>query len=112
MNGLPNVNGLRHRITLQARSVANDGFGQESQTWLDVATCYAQVEPLSGITQAAGEAVQAPIKYLIFIRYRDGVTARMRAIYRGLRLEIDSVMDVGERHAWLQLECTQGATAG
>lgn len=112
MNGVPSINGLRHRITLQNRSTVKDGFGQELTQWVDVATCFAQIEPVSGASQTAGEAVSAPVKYVIFIRYRAGVSARMRVLYGSRRLEIDSVMNVDERIRWLQLDCTQGLTAG
>lgn len=112
MIGGPSVNGLRHRITIQNRSKVNDGFGQESQVWTDVANCYAQVEPVSGMSQEAGSAQQSPVKYQMFIRYRGGITARMRIIYRGLIFEIDAVTDMDERHKWIQLDCTQGLTNG
>lgn len=112
MNGLPSVNGLRHQITLQNRLSANDGFGQEQQTWIDVANCFAQVEAASGMSEVSGSAEASPVKYVMFIRYRAGVSARMRLIYAGKVFEIDSVMDLDERHKWLQIDCTQGLTVG
>jgi len=112
VNGLPSVNGLRHQITLQNRSTADDGFGQEKQTWIDVANCFAQIEAVSGLSEVSGSAEASPVKYVMFIRYRAGVNARMRLIYAGKVFEIDAVTDMEERHKWLQIECTQGLTVG
>lgn len=112
MTGLPSANGLRHRITIQNRSVVDDTFGQDQQIWTDVASCYAQIEPFSGSSQIAGEAQQSSVSHTIFIRFRRGITARMRAVFGARIFEIEAVMNIDERSAWLQLDCTEGLTAG
>lgn len=108
----PSSNQLRHRITLQSQSVANDGFGQAQDVWIDVATCWASIEPSPKGEQVAGAAMVASRTHLVTLRYRDGVTAKMRALFGSRIFEITSVIDVEERHFWLQLDCTEGLTAG
>jgi SPP1 family predicted phage head-tail adaptor len=108
----PTANQLRHRITLQSRSTSNDGFGQEVLTWSDVLTCFASIEPAPRPEQVAGEALVASRTHLVIIRYRPGIAARIRAVYGSRIFEISSVIDLEERHFWLQLDCTEGLTAG
>lgn len=108
----PNSNALRHRITLQNRLATNDGFGQETQRWLDVLSCRASVEPAPRQEQVSGEAQISARTHIVTIRYRPGITARMRIIYGSRILEVGSVIDLDERHFWLQLDCTEGMTAG
>lgn len=108
----PSSNQLRHRITLQSRSGANDGFGQETLTWTDVLSCFASIDPAPRPQQVAGEAEVSSRTHVVMIRYRPNITARMRAIYGSRIFEITSVIDLEERHFWLQLDCTEGLTAG
>lgn len=108
----PTANGLRHRILLQSRSNANDGFGQEVLTWSDVLSCFAAIEPAPRLEQVSGEAIVASRTHVVTIRYRPGIGARMRAVYGSRIFEISSVIDLEERHFWLQLDCTEGLTAG
>lgn len=44
---------LRHRITLQVSTTTRDDYGGTIQTWADVATVWASVDPLSP-TQMVG----------------------------------------------------------
>lgn len=108
--GSPNK--LRHQVTLQSRSTVNDGFGQEVDTWTDVATPFADIEPALGTSQESAEAQTSSITHLLTIRFRPSVTARMRVVYGARIFEIVSVIDVEERHFWLQLQCSEGLTAG
>jgi SPP1 family predicted phage head-tail adaptor len=109
---------LRHRVTLQAHPVNGDGtpqrdsFGQPLLTWNTIATAWAKVEPTSGSETVEGEAVMAQTSYIVTVRYRPGITPKMRLVYAGKPLEIQSVIDVEERHFWLEMVCTAGMTQG
>lgn len=113
MNGVPpSANMLRRRVTLQNRSTVNDGFGQETQTWTDVCTCFASVEPMAGSQQVSGSAEVSVVTHRVLIRYRSNITARMRVIYGSRIFEVTAAVDVEDRRTWLQLDCTEGLTAG
>ncbi len=108
----PTTGSLRHRITLQKRATGNDGFGQDGNSWADVLSCWASIEPSARNEQVVGEAMVSSRTHIVMIRYRAGVTSRMRIVHGARVFEIGSVIDLEERHFWLQLDCTEGMTVG
>lgn len=103
---------LRHQVALQSRSTVNDGFGQDMNAWTTVGTPFAEIEPAFGTSQQSGEAQTSSITHVLTIRFRPNITARMRVVYGARIFEILSVIDLEERHFWLQLLCEEGRTAG
>lgn len=107
------LNALRHPIQLQARSTTQDAFGQELVSWTTTATCWAQIEPALGGESVAGGAVVSTVTHQITVRYRpSGIAPRMRVLYGSRIFEIASVIDVDERHEWMQLACVEGQSQG
>lgn len=93
---------LKHRIVLQRLS--SDGYdpetGDEVTQWVDVATVWASVEPLSAREFIQAQSEQSQITARITIRYRSDITPDMRIVYknelydiRGLLEDKDSGMD-------------------
>jgi SPP1 family predicted phage head-tail adaptor len=89
-----------------------DGFGQEVLTWTTAVTAWAMIQPALGSEQVVGAADVASVTHSVFIRYRPNIVARMRLLYGARIFEIVSVIDVDERHFWLQLQCSEGLTQG
>ena len=98
---------LRHRITFQERATGQDEFGQPIDTWQDICTVWAAVEPLSGREFWAAQQVQAEVTTRIRIRYRQGIRPEMRVLYDGRTYDIQTVIDPEERHVELQLMCRE-----
>ena len=75
---------LRHRITLQRFVKTQDPTtGLISEEWVDDATVWASVEPLSGRDFIAARAQQSEISSRVVIRYRPDVDSTMRLVHRG-----------------------------
>lgn len=86
---------LRERITIQQQSVTRDASGQELKTWPDVATVWARVTPGASSERflaSAGQRV-AEVTHTIHLRYRSGITPKMRVLWENRILEIISVVD-------------------
>lgn len=98
-----NIAKLRHRVTLQSKEFSKDEEGTPTETWIDVATVWASVEPLRGREYFAAATVNAENTVRIRMRYRRGVTPDMRALYDGRVFEIQSVIDVNEMHREIHL---------
>jgi SPP1 family predicted phage head-tail adaptor len=112
---------LNRRITLQSRSTGQDTSGGQLLTWTDVATVWAQVEPLNGRELLAAQAVQSSVSHQITIRYQiqfadPKVMAKMRA-----KLVKDSVTryfnihaarDEGELRQVIIMDAEEGLNAG
>jgi len=98
---------LRHRITIQQLSSSQDTYGENVDTWVDVATVYAAVNPISGRELFAAEKENSEITHRVKIRYRSGITPDMRVLFEGREFSIMYVIDYKERHIELQLMCKE-----
>ena len=96
---------LRQRLVIQAATETKNDFGEPIKTWADWATVWGAVEPLRGRELWAAREKQARLDTRIRIRYREGVTPKMRVVFGDHIYEIDSVIDEEMRHANLQLMC-------
>lgn len=103
---------LRHRITLQQKQLTKDQEGIATENWVDVATVWAAVEPLKGREYFQAAAVNAENTVRFRIRYRQGITSAMRVVYNGRVFNINSVIDVDERHREIQLMCQEVVAGG
>lgn len=103
---------LDRRITLQQRSTSRDSGGMQVNTWADVATVWAKIQPASGREMLTSGALMSEVTHTITIRYRTGVTTAMRALYGSTILDIKAVVDVEMAHVALELSCAQGLTEG
>jgi len=98
---------LRHRITLQEIIKTDDGYGGIVETWKDIATVWAAIEPLKGTERYQAQQVQSELTHKVTIRYRAGIKPQMRILYGNRVFDIEAVIDVDERHRWLELLCSE-----
>lgn len=98
---------LNQRVTLRSKAVTQDVWGAPVETWSDVDTVWAAVEPLSGREFFAAAQVQAEQLTRITIRYRTGVTPAMLVAHGARRYDVQAVIDWRERHEFLQLMCRE-----
>jgi SPP1 family predicted phage head-tail adaptor len=103
---------LRQRITIQAYVVTRDSFGAEEPTWTDVATVWASVTPVSGKEYFASAQVSAEVSTKITMRYRSGITPKMRVVFGTRIFEISSVLNFEERGIELNLMCKESVPDG
>lgn len=102
-----NLGKLRHRITLQSKAVVKDIEGITKETWTDLATVWAAIEPLRGREYFQAAAVNQENTVRFRIRYRPGITSSMRVKYRSRLFDIKSIIDIEERHVELHLMCQE-----
>lgn len=98
---------LRHRVTIQKQTADTDSFGDEQNVWQDIATVWAAVEPLRGREFFQSQKENAETTVRIRIRYRNGITQDMRVVFGDKVYEINSIIDIDERHTELQLMCQE-----
>lgn len=104
-----NAGDLDQRITLQQRSTGTDVLGQVSRTWVDVATVWAQAQPVRGreFFTESGAAARADVRFRI--RYRADVTAEWRVQWRGQPyVLVAAPMDVLGKKTTLEMMCAAG----
>lgn len=102
------ANDLNKRVTIQVSAETKDADGLALDSWQDHATVWAAVEPLRGREYFAAAAVNAESTVRFRIRYRRGITSKMRLVYDGRIFNIKSPpIDLEERHVELHLMCVE-----
>lgn len=98
---------LRHRITIQKYEEYRNEWNEPIKEWVDWATVWASIEPISGREYWANVQIQAEVSHRIRIRYLPAVEPTMRVIFRGREFEIESIINWQERNIDLQLMCRE-----
>lgn len=99
---------LRHRLTIQEPTdTVGDTYGDATITWSDYATVWGSVTPLRGQEQYQADQVQAGVTHRVTMRYRVGITSKMRISHNGRVLSIMSVIDREDRNIELELMCME-----
>ena len=85
----------RHRVLFQTATVSQDAYGEPDQTWSDLATRWALVQPMKGRERFAANQVQADVDHRIVCRY-DSTLASLgpgdRASWNGHTYDIKSII--------------------
>lgn len=103
---------LRHRITIQRKSLTADEYGGPVESWADVATVAASVEPMAGRELANAQTVNAEVTTRITMRYRAGVIAANRITFEGKFYNLFSVIDPEMKHRTLIIMASEGLNEG
>ena len=101
------IGSLRHRVVLQQKVVTEDALKQQSETWMNIATVWAVIEPLSGKEYFAAKQVNAEISVKLTLRYRKDVVLDMRVAFGNRVFEVLSVINPKERCESLILMCKE-----
>jgi len=112
MSGIP-AGRLRHRITIQQLVVEQDSNGAVIETWQiapGLESLPAEMAPLSTREFIAAQSMQSEVRARIRIRYRDGLSATMRAVHRGRAYEFAGTpfADPDSGLAWLTIPVKEG----
>lgn len=98
---------LKHRVTIQEYTTTRDSFGAEIEAWVDIATVWASVEPLTGREYFQMQQINTEISTKVTMRFKAGVTVKMRLIYNNRIFEIISLINTEEKDVQLVLMCRE-----
>jgi SPP1 family predicted phage head-tail adaptor len=102
-----NIGSMSKRVTIRSKTQISDGAGGWKDSWVEVATVWASVEPLSGNEFFKAQQLQYSISHKVTIRYKAGITPKMDILYHGREFDIQNVIDPKERHEQLVLLCQE-----
>lgn len=102
MRGIPAAL-LDQRVTIQTKQVTRDGYGAEMIAWVDVATVWMQVEPVSGREYIAMRQAQSDVTHRFRMRHMTGITTANRLLWRGQAFAVTEVIDSDADRAVLEL---------
>lgn len=97
---------LRHRLTIQAETRDQNGYGEETRSWSDVAEVWGEAKCLAGREAIRAQQTCPEANWLVTIRWRPGITSDMRVVYDGRILNIGFVRQ-GTVTDRLELECIE-----
>ncbi len=101
---------LDKRITLQAKTKVPDGGGGFTDTWVDMATIWAGVWPVSAREITEANATVMVISHRIRIRYRSVLKAGWRVKFGNRYFSIVGVTSPNEGREWIDLLAKEAAT--
>lgn len=101
-----NIGHLRHRVTFQRATVTTNTLGENVQTWSDLVTTHARVEPLAGKERFAAMQQQAEVDYRVLCRYQAALADLApddRVLFAGQVFDVRAVINTDERNIELQV---------
>jgi len=102
---------LRHRLVLEERVSVADGGGGATESWTELATVWAAMQPKSGQEREAADRLGARATTDITIRYRGDVTTDMRLRQGARHFNIRAVQDADGCRRWLKCTCEEGGAS-
>lgn len=99
----------RHEITIKQPGTTQNSFGEQIETWSDVVTCKASIEPLIGREFYAAKQINSEISVKIRIRHSSShqIKPNMIAVYGTRIFEIISVSNYKEQNRETLLMCKE-----
>ncbi|RJG45897.1 phage head closure protein [Mesorhizobium sp. DCY119] len=92
---------LRTELALQECVVTSDGLGGHGETWSEIASVFAMVEPVGAQSVfGAGQSLET-VTHRVTIRRRDGVASGMRFVRQERVFEIVTVHDPDETSRYM-----------
>lgn len=99
---------LRHKVKIQEQVETANAYGELEISWSDLyKNVWAEIRPIRGTEFFASKQWNAEITTRIYMRYRPGITAKMRVLYGTDEYYIDTPLNIGERNRELHLMCTR-----
>lgn len=97
---------MRYRIDIQELTETLDSYGQAIKSWSNLETNLpAKYEPFAGQETIRGDQVEAGVKAVFTIRYRNDLNSKMRVIFDGETYGIVHVKRVEGGKRYIELHC-------
>jgi SPP1 family predicted phage head-tail adaptor len=94
-------------LTLEQLSRVADEGGGFTESWVIVATLFADLRPIGGDERFEADRLAGRVTHEIVLRYRAGVGPAMRFRKDTRIFHIVSAIDVEERRRWLSCLCEE-----
>jgi SPP1 family predicted phage head-tail adaptor len=89
---------LRHKVIIQQPAEVTNSLGEITVSWSTFAIVWAEILPLSGREYWSSKQVNSEVTGKIRIRYKSGITPKMRVKYGTRIFNIEAVMNYQEKN--------------
>lgn len=100
---------LNKRIILQYQTKISDGMGGWTVSYVDHATIWAAIWPVSAVEQVKSMATVMTVSHRIRIRYRSVLKAAWRIKFGNRYFAIISIINPNESGEWLDIMVKEAA---
>lgn len=107
-----NIGHLRHKITLERRSVTRTDIGSEVISWVKVTDIKASAVSVGGSEAFKYKQLFAESVVRFTCRYRSDIVPEMRIVFDGQYYDIFDISDIEGRKRALEIMGKQGLTNG
>ena len=108
--------GLRHKISIQKPRTTTNITGERTETWDEVAVCWADIRPVRGRDLRDSDHPITAYDVVVWmrpvLRFKLDATHRLVWLIKNRVYEIVAVVDGEERARMLEVRCLQGASLG
>ena len=107
---MTSIGQLRTRVHIQTATETRTPDGGIAEAWTPFAQVWAKVQGLRGRELFSARTVNATTTHKVTIRYCRGLTSKHRMLIgqdESRVLNIESVIDVDEKHVMQELMCTE-----
>jgi SPP1 family predicted phage head-tail adaptor len=98
---------LRHKITFQQLTVANDSYSHSTETWTDQVTTYAAIWPMRGTERMESMRLDQEVTHKIRIRYKRDLHPKMRIKFGTRYFNVRAIINVDERNIYQDIMATE-----
>ena len=108
---------LNRRISLQRLISAQDSYGGPVESWVDIATVWASIEPLSGRELETAQRMASEVTHQVLLRHQPifndtREVAAMRVLYGKRIFNIHAALNPDEQNAVTMLLASEGMNHG
>jgi len=100
---------LTEYVSLQRATNTQDGTGAPTRTWSTFAFAWAQIDTLTERERLVAAQLVVDATHRVTLRYDDQLTPVDRVLWNTRVLDVSSVIDPGQQHEMLVLECQEKA---
>ena len=101
------VGALRRRLTLEAPVETADDIGGVTRSFSALANVWGEISPSTGQRLFVAQRAEEDISHLIRIRWRDGMSAKLRLRLGPRIFQIRAAFDPDERRRYLHCLCRE-----
>lgn len=101
------IGDLRHLLSLETETRADDGCGGFTSAWSAVASVWGAIETVAGREEPVADRTLAHVTHRITIRHRAAVLPAQRFVHAGRVFLIEGVRDADDRQRFLACDCIE-----
>lgn len=104
---------LSHRVRIQQPTTLKDPLGAPTQVWVDLATVWADIAPISGREARIADRIAVEVSHQITVRYQPffadlKAVAQMRVLFKGRVFALHGALNEDEANVSVILLASEG----